>query len=360
MEKTVTATPQLKIATLLVDPPIILAPMEGLTDLHFRRLLRRIGGTGLTTTEFVSSEGLVRNIPRVLEMAEFDQDEVPVAVQIYGRNPSVMAEAARMVEGMGAHVVDINMGCPSRKVCAHSGGAALMAEPALAGRIVGEVRSATSIPLTVKMRAGQDRDHVNAPELAWICQEQGVDAVTVHWRTRQEAFKGGWNVDVIAQVRERLSIPVVANGDITDTTSAGRMLRETACHGLMVGRGALRDPWLPLLLARWMRGEPAPRVTMARRRAFLQDYIDGVRNRFRTERAALGRTKKLCTYFTRALPRGACLRRNLLRSQSFSEFFGHLDAYFSAFETDAGETCRQDRVPGPVTSFPNLQQGTSS
>ena len=208
------------IRDVRIAPNLILAPMEGVTDLTFRRLIRRIGGAGLTVTEFIPAEGLRRDIPRVMEMVRFDPDERPVSVQIYGRLPGALAEGAKVAEDLGATIVDFNMGCPSKKVCAHSGGSALMKEPELARDLVRAIRAAVKIPFTVKMRSGWDHDHKNAPDIAYMCQEEGAEMVAVHWRTRTDGYGGTRELDTIREVKRRLSIPIVANGDIVDATSA--------------------------------------------------------------------------------------------------------------------------------------------
>lgn len=293
--------------------------MEGLTDVTFRRLIRRIGGIGLTCTEFVPAEGLVRQVRRVRETAMLDPDERPGAVQIYGRRPEVLAEAARWVAASGASVVDINMGCPARKVCAHSGGAALLGDPALARSIVAAVRAAVDVPLTVKIRSGLTPGHRNHLEIARICEGEGADGIVVHWRTREDAFGGTFDPKPIAEVRRAVGIPVVGNGDVVDVPSALRLLDETGCHALMIGRGALCDPWLPLEVARTLAGEPFEPPTPADRCAFLLAYIEGTRSVFRTESGALGRVKKLAAYTTRALPHGGALRRRVFHARDLSE-----------------------------------------
>jgi len=311
-------------------------------------MLRRLGGVGLTCTEFVASEGLIRDIPRMLEMAALDEDEHPAAIQIYGRRPASMAEAARRAVALGADVVDINMGCPSRKVCAHSGGAALLREPDLVRQIVAAVRAAIRVPLTVKMRAGFKRGELVAPQIADICEGEGADALTVHWRTREEAFKGAMDPAPIAAVRRAVSIPVIGNGDVNDIPSARRMLDETGCHGLMVGRGAVRNPWLPSQLACWLRGETPAEPGAEARRQLLMEYVQLIVEQSATERRALGRIKKFCGYYTRGLPHGAPLRQAIFHSQTLVRCRREIDAYFrrlvryeggdeGAFAAGAGE-----------------------
>jgi len=334
------------IRDLRVDPGVALAPMEGVTDLAFRRLVRGIGGPGLTCTEFIASEGLVRGSCKMARVAAFDPDERPISIQIYGRRPEVMADAARIIQDLGADVCDINMGCPSKKVCANSGGSALMKEPALAAAIVRAVRAALAIPLTVKMRSGFDEGSRDGAELARICQEEGAEAVTMHWRTREDGYGGQRRVDQIAAAASRLSVPVIANGDVVDVPSAERMLRETGAGGLMVGRGAIRNPWLPLQIGQWLRGE-RPVVVDAREkeRAMLR-YFSTIAEAIPKEAAALGRMKMLSRHFTRGLPCGGALRERLLRSRSREEAEGWVRRYFDRLAAlEAGDAGAFDGTP---------------
>ena len=328
-------------------PPVVLAPMEGVTDLTFRRLVRQIGGAGLTCTEFLPAEGLRQTGAqrgRIAWTAAFDDDERPISVQIYGKRPEGMAEAARIVEGMGATICDINMGCPSKKVCNNSGGSALMADIELATSIVRAVKAAISIPLTVKMRSGFDPAHRNAPELAWRCQEEGAEAITIHWRTRADLYGGQRAVDKIAEARARLRVPVIANGDVVDVESARRMFAETGCAGVMVGRGAMRDPWTLLHIANAIEGRPQLRVGAAEKERVLLGFLRDLQARFEREQGALGRFKKVCSHFVRGLPWGEeALRGPLLRAASAAEAAEHAQRYFAhlaAFEAGDPEAMR--------------------
>lgn len=318
-----------RVRDLVVTPAAVLAPMEGVTDLGFRRLIRAIGGCGMTFTEFVPARGLVEDHARVRELVQFDPDERPIGIQVYGRDPALLAEAARVAEGLGADIVDLNMGCPSKKVCAHSGGSALMREPELAREIVAAIRAAVTVPFTVKMRAGWDPAHRNAPDIAWMCQEEGAEAVTVHWRTRADLYGGERELDTIAQVKARLSVPVIANGDITDATTALQTLAATGADGVMVGRGAIRNPWVFREIEAAFAGAPASAVTPAERERVLIAYFDAVRARFATEHGALGRMKKIAKYFTEGVPHGAeHLRPALLRSDSVDEAYDRTLVFF--------------------------------
>lgn len=324
------------VGPIRVEPNVVLAPMEGVTDVSFRRLIRQIGGVGLTVTEFIASEGLKRGVSRMHDMARFDPDERPVAIQIYGRSPEVMAEAGRIVEDLGASIVDINMGCPSKKVCAHSGGSALMTDLDLAREIIASVKAAISIPLTVKMRSGFDHDKRNAADLAHICQEEGVAAIAIHWRTRTDKYGGERRVDQIAAAVDRVSIPVLANGDIIDIPSAVRMFQETGCAGVMVGRGAMRNPWLLKQITEHLRGEPITQVTAKERLEVLMSYLAAQQGQFSTERAALGRFKQIVNHFTRSLAHGSTARMRMLRSETIPEAVAHAHDYFARLDARDG------------------------
>jgi len=322
----------LSIRDVRVAPNVILAPMEGVTDLTFRRLIRQIGGAGLTCTEFIPSISLKPGAGKAWETAQFDPDERPVSVQIYGRDPRVLADAARVVQDMGATLCDINMGCPSKSVCNHSGGSSLLRDPDLVRRIVASVRAALTIPLTVKMRSGFDHSTRNAPQIAHICQEEGAEAVTVHWRTREDRYGGVRAVDKIAEVKARVSIPVVGNGDIIDVPSALAMFHDTGCDGVMVGRGAMRNPWVLLQISEALAGRPIPDVTPAVRHTVLLTYLADIRARFGADKPALGRFKKIANYFALGLAGGETLRSELLHSHTIPEAIERADAWFARQE----------------------------
>lgn len=307
------------IRNIKIDPCVILAPMEGVTNLVFRRLIREIGGTGLTYTEFVASKALASRGKQVLEMAKFDPDEYPIAIQIFGRKPKEMAEAAKVVQDLGATIIDINMGCPSKKVCAHSGGSALMKEPELALEIVRQVKQAIDIPLTVKMRAGFDHSLRNAPQLAYACQEEGAEMITVHWRTREDLYGGMQEWDTIRKVKEVVQVPVIGNGDIIDIPSAKMMLEKTSCDGLMIGRGAMKNPWALLEVASFLKGEEFHYPSPQEKKELLFRFLDRYYEFFQHQKATLGKFKQVAKYFCEALPNAKEFRKELLRSQTIED-----------------------------------------
>ena len=326
------------VGGITISPAVVLAPMEGVTNIVFRRLIRSLGGPGLTYTEFFPSKSIAETQGKVLDEIAFDPEEYPIAIQIFGRDPAVMAEAAAVVQDLGATIVDINMGCPSKKVCARSGGSALMREPELAVEIVRAVRKVVTVPLTVKMRTGYDHDNKNAPELAWRFQEEGVDALTIHWRTKVDLYGGERDVTPIAEAVQRVKIPVLGNGDVVDVPSAHAMMQETGCAGVMIGRGAVQDPWLLLKIARWMRNEPQPIINARERERVLLLYHDKISEAFGAERAALNRLKMVAKYFAEPLVFGKSFRKAVTRSQETSEALDHIRTYFSLLEAwEAGD-----------------------
>jgi tRNA-dihydrouridine synthase B len=319
---------ELYIRDVRVAPNLVLAPMEGVTEVTFRRLVRQIGGVGLTVTEFIPAEGLRRDIPKVMEMVRFDPDERPVSIQIYGRVPAALAEGAKIAQDLGATIVDFNMGCPSKKVCAHSGGSALMKEPDLAKELVRAIRGAVSIPFTVKMRSGWDLEHKNAPEIAYMCQEEGVELVTVHWRTRTDGYGGVRELDTIRKVKAKLRIPVLANGDIVDYESAISTLEATGADGVMIGRGAIKNPWVFKQIAARMRGEDEPVVDTDERERVMLRYFQDIRDKYSYDRGALGKFKQLTKYFTHGIPYGSELRQSVLHAQSTEAAIDETRAFF--------------------------------
>ena len=341
----------MRIRDIPIDPALILAPMEGVTDLTFRRLIRAIGGCGLTVTEFVPGAALSQGHRFALRAVQFDPDEHPVSVQLYGREPEVLADAARYVQDLGADIVDLNMGCPSKKVCAHSGGSALLKDLDLARAIVRAIRSAVTLPFTVKMRSGWDPEHRNAPEVARMCEDEGVEMVAVHWRTRTDGYGGERTLETVARVVNTVSIPVVANGDIVDAETALATLAETGAAGLMIGRGAIRDPWVFRRIGAAQRGEPPLVVDDSERERVLLAYYATIRELFDHDKAALGRMKKIARYFCDGVDEGDDLRTGILHASSPDEAEDRIRAFFEG---------RRARPPTGRDSVPIAPPGPES
>jgi tRNA-dihydrouridine synthase B len=257
--------------------------MAGMTDSAFRRLVKRHGGCGLVVSEMVSAEGLVRGIDRTLEYAEFTEEERPVSIQIFGGDPEKMAAAAQIVEGLGADIVDVNMGCPVPKIAKHHAGCSLMREPEHAATVIKEMAKAVQIPVTVKMRAGWNDRFRNARELAQRVQDAGAAAVTIHGRTAEQSYSGSADWNLVFDVASKLSIPVLGSGDLIYPEQIVDRLNlressvsrpESRISGALVGRGVLRNPWILAQAADLVAGRTAREVTLADRGQFLLDYID--------------------------------------------------------------------------------------
>jgi len=343
----------LRIGSLTVDPPLVLAPMAGVTDRDFRLIVRRIGGVGVVSMEFVSSKNLVSGQPALRERARetmrSDPEERPLAIQIYGSDVATMAEAARQVEALAPEVCDVNMGCPANQVLKGCAGAALMGDLPLARRMVRAVRQEISGPLTVKFRLGLAGDRMSYLELGRICEGEGADAVTLHARTAEQKFTGRADWSHLARLREALAIPVLGNGDVRTPDDALRMLRETGCDGVMIGRGATRNPWIFRQIAERLGadgsgpsvGSGAPgsersRPTLADRRDLVLSHFRAVAERD-PEREALHKLRKFTGWYSHGLPDGRELRRQINDLPDVETFLRAVETFFDRLDAEAGE-----------------------
>jgi tRNA-dihydrouridine synthase B len=340
----------MKIGSIELPSPFVVAPMAGMTDTAFRRLVKRQGGCGLVVTEMVSSEGLVRGIDRTLEYAEYTEEERPVSIQIFGGDPPKMAVAARIVQDMGADIVDVNMGCPVPKIAKHNAGCSLMREPEHAARVVEAMVNAVDIPVTVKMRAGWTDKDRNAPALAKMVQSAGAAAITIHGRTAAQSYSGYADWELVSQVAKELYIPVFGSGDCVDPEQIIERMK-TGVSGVVVGRGVLRNPWILAQAADIAAGDEPRTVTMSERGQFLLEYIDLLLDHrqhepegFRHlapgglqvvapaaghERWVINKLRALCACYSKGLESGSHLRVAINGADSVAQVRRIIDDFFT-------------------------------
>lgn len=316
----------MQIGNLKLAVPLLLAPMAGITDLPYRMICRELG-CGMTVSEMVSAKGLLYKNIKTFEMLRIDPGERPTAIQLFGSVPSEMAAAAILTAQNGADAIDFNMGCPVPKVVNNGEGSALMRQPQLVYEILARMVEAVSIPVTVKFRAGWDSKHINAEEIAVVAEKAGVAAVAVHGRTREQFYNGQADWQVIANVKAAVKIPVIGNGDIFTVEDGLRMLAETKCDGLMLGRGVDGNPWLFSRLRAALLGEAIPaepsvleKMTLALRH--LEMLIA-----YKNERVAVKEMRRHIGAYLKGLPRAAEYRGRFHQVETYAEFKQLLTEY---------------------------------
>jgi nifR3 family TIM-barrel protein len=321
----------LSIGAVQIAPATVLAPMAGVTDTVFRRFIRNLGGCGLLMTEFTSSHGVsaslgARKPTRTLKYLAFDPEERPISAQLFGADPAVMADAARVCQDLGFDILDINFGCPVSKVVKCNGGSALLRDLPLVERLLREVRKAIAIPFTMKYRAGWNDEELVAVRMAKLAEECGLQAVALHPRTREQGFAGTADWRRIAEVKAAVKIPVIGNGDVFTPEDAVRMVRETNCDAVMVGRAASSNPWIFRQIAQYLE-------TGAYHQPSEHDRYDIMRRYYamlmeRNERDTVGKMKQFATYFTHGVRHGAQLRVSIHRAQEAAAIVGLVDEFF--------------------------------
>jgi tRNA-dihydrouridine synthase B len=355
----------IRIGSVSLDSPFVIAPMAGMTDTAFRRLVKHKGGCGLVVTEMVSSEGLVRGIDRTLEYAEFTEEERPVSIQIFGGDPEKMADAAQIVEGLGADIVDVNMGCPVPKIAKHNAGCSLMREPEHAARVIAAMTKKVRIPVTVKMRAGWNEQSVNAPDLARRVEDAGAAAVAVHGRTAAQSYSGQADWSLIDRVAESLRIPVLGSGDCIEPQPILERMRAGSISGVLVGRGVLRNPWILAQARDLAAGRPASEASLEDRGRFLLDYMElllnegeneadgfrhsaiaataqspapntrseaGPESRHRRERWVINKLRALMSWYSKGLHNGGHLRTAINSADSIAQVRDTIQQFFANAE----------------------------
>ncbi len=316
-----------KIRDIAIDPPLILSPMAGVTDYTFRRLIKRRGGVGLVVSEFISVEGLTRHNPKSKRQMRFDEEERPFAVQIFGGKADRMAMGAQMAEEVGADILDVNCGCPAPKVVRNGGGSGLLREPSRLEEILKAIKKSITIPLTLKLRTGYTDATINVVEVAKMAEQCGVEHIQVHGRTREQGYKGLANWDLIAAVKQAVKIPVSGNGDITTLEYGLRKWSETGVDGVLIGRGAMQNPWIFRQFADVLNDRDPYEPDLAEKKDVLLEFFSMCREEM-PELAALGKMKQLAGQFTKGLVGGAQFRQTLYHSHSADEILDNITAYF--------------------------------
>ena len=308
----------MKIKDIEFKNNIFLAPMAGIADRAFRELCINFGA-GYTVTEMVSSKGLTMGDKKSSELLTLGEIENPAGAQIFGDDPQIIAEAAVKCLDFHPQIIDINMGCPAPKIAMNGGGASLMKNPKLAGEIVKAVSEAVSVPVTVKIRKGWDDESVTAVELAQIAEQNGASAITVHGRTRMQMYSGKVDYDIIAKIKKAVSIPVIGNGDITDEQSATIMLEKTNCDAIMIGRGALGNPWIFRKINAYL-GEcrVLPEVGINEKMVVMLKHIQKIIE-YKGEYTAMREARHHAAYYTKGIRGGAALRKEISTFEHFEQ-----------------------------------------
>ena len=318
---------QLQIRNVQIRPAHILAPMAGITDTVFRRFIKRLGGCGLIMTEFVSSEAMVRENLRSRRYLFYAEEERPITAQIFGADPEHLADAARKIADLGFDIVDLNLGCPAKKVV-KCGGSGLLRDLPLLKTIFQKVRAAVSIPFTIKIRSGWSDEEIVAREVARIAEDCGVEAIAIHPRTRLQGYSGKARWDLIQEVKASVRIPVIGNGDVMTPQDAVALQAQTGCDAVMIGRAAPSNPWIFRQMESFARTGSYQQPSEMDRYQLIRDYYAMLVEE--ETPGAIGKMKQFASWFTHGVRNGAELRRSVQSAQSPQEVLARVDDFFGS------------------------------